>query len=69
MRTDEFLDPQGLADFFGIPVRTVYAWRTRGEGPRAHKIGRHVRYRRDDVEDWLESQADQPKVALSGGPR
>ncbi|MGH2817401.1 MAG: helix-turn-helix transcriptional regulator [Actinomycetota bacterium] len=58
---DEFLDPQGLADLFGIPVRTVYSWRNRREGPRGYRIGRHVRYKRSDVEEWLERQADEPR--------
>jgi excisionase family DNA binding protein len=59
---DEFLDPQGLADWFGIPIRTVYNWRSRQEGPRGYRIGRHVRYRRSEVEEWLKRQADEPRV-------
>lgn len=51
--TDEWLSPQELADIFRIPVRTVYGWRYRGEGPRGLKIGRHVRYRASDIEAWL----------------
>jgi excisionase family DNA binding protein len=61
VRADEFFDPQGLADYFGVPVRTVYAWRYRGEGPRAYRIGRHVRYRLSDVEAWLKQQADEAR--------
>ncbi|MGI8707255.1 MAG: helix-turn-helix domain-containing protein [Actinomycetota bacterium] len=56
------MDPQGLADYLGIPLRTVYAWRYRGEGPASYRIGRHVRYRREDVEAWLEKQADQGRA-------
>ena len=40
----------------GIPIRTIYSWRTRGRGPRALKIGRHLRFRRDDVDAWLAEQ-------------
>ena len=47
-----------LAEELGVPVRTVYAWRHRGSGPRGHKIGKHVRFRRVDVEAWLERCAD-----------
>ena len=42
-----------------VPLTTLYAWRYRHEGPRGYKIGRHVRYRRDVVEAWLEAHADQ----------
>lgn len=55
--------PEYLAACLGIPVRTVYAWRYRGEGPKGYKIGRHVRYRPEDVEAWLEGQADGRKVS------
>lgn len=59
----EFMDPEGLAGYIGIPVASVYGWRYRGVGPRAIKVGRHLRYRRRDVEAWLEAQADQPRSA------
>ncbi len=53
--------PEGLAKLLDIPIRTVYAWRSRGEGPRAYRIGRHVRFRDEDVEEWLEQRADRRK--------
>ncbi|MCP2359688.1 putative DNA-binding transcriptional regulator AlpA [Nonomuraea thailandensis] len=31
---------------------TVYAWNSRGGGPRYMKIGKHVRYKLADVEAW-----------------
>lgn len=50
--------PEYLAACLGIPVRTIYSWRYRGEGPKGYRIGRHVRYRPEDVESWLEAHAD-----------
>ncbi len=44
----------------GIPVQTLYQWRTLSKGPRGIKVGKHVRYRWTDVEAWLDRQADQP---------
>lgn len=58
-----FMSPEDLAEYLGVPVASVYGWRYKGVGPRALKIGRHVRYRADDVERWLEAQADQPRSA------
>lgn len=52
----EFLSPEELANYLSIPLSTVYVWRSRGGGPKGKKIGRHVRYRRSDVEAWLEQQ-------------
>jgi excisionase family DNA binding protein len=57
-RLQAWSSPQELADHLGVPVRTVYAWRTRGQGPVGTKVGRHVRYRDRDVEVWLERQRD-----------
>lgn len=49
---------QELAEFLNKPVQTLYAWRHHGTGPRGIKVGRTVRYRRADVDAWLEAQAD-----------
>lgn len=54
----ELYDPEGLAEYLGVPLATVYRWRARRTGPRGVKVGRHVRYRAADVEAWLDSQAD-----------
>ena len=52
-----------VADWLGVPVRTVYEWRYRGGGPRGYKVGRHARYRREHVEQWLEEHADTERRA------
>jgi excisionase family DNA binding protein len=55
---DALLSPQQLADYLGVPVATVYRWRYESTGPRGIKVGKHVRYRRRDVEAWLEERTD-----------
>lgn len=47
-----------VAELLSVPVATLYCWRYRGEGPSGYKIGRHVRYSRAAVEQWLETRAD-----------
>ncbi len=59
MENQEWLTPQELAAWLGIPVQTVYAWRYRRSGPRGYRVGKHVRFRRRDVERWLEQRADE----------
>jgi excisionase family DNA binding protein len=44
---------------FGIPVHTLYRWRYKGHGPAGYRVGRHVWYRREAVEAWLEQRADE----------
>lgn len=51
-----------LSKELGIPKQTIYRWRTEGKGPRAHKLGSHVRFAREDVDAWLADSAD-PKPA------
>ncbi len=44
-----------LADYLGVPKKTVYScWRA--WGLKAHKVGRHLRFRERHVEDWLRSR-------------
>ena len=56
----QLLSPDDLASYLGVPLKTVYNWRTEGKGPRGIKVGRHVRFRMNDVQAWLEENADEP---------
>jgi len=51
------VSPSELAALLDVPVTTVYRWRSRHEGPKGIRIGRHVRYRVEDVEAWLDTKA------------
>ncbi len=54
------LSAREVAEWLGVPVGTIYAWRYRSTGPASYKVGRHVRFRRDDIESWLEDQRCEP---------
>ena len=56
MEDDQFMTPDELAELLRVPVATLYAWRHKGIGPPAIRVGRHLRYRGSDVEKWLEQQ-------------
>lgn len=49
--------PKDAARFLGVPVATLQTWRTHGRGPRTYRVGKHVRYRLEDIEAWLREQA------------
>ncbi|MDO3167207.1 helix-turn-helix domain-containing protein [Mycobacteroides abscessus subsp. abscessus] len=51
--------PDELAAHLGVPVRTLAEWRYRGGGPRFVKVGRHVRYRHEDVDAWMAAHTRQ----------
>ena len=42
---ERLLSPEDVADYLGLPVKTLYQWRYKGVGPPGLRIGRHVRYR------------------------
>ncbi|WP_199433864.1 helix-turn-helix transcriptional regulator [Qaidamihabitans albus] len=46
-----------VSDYLGIPVKTLYQWKWRGEGPPVRKIGRHLRYDPDAVRRWVADRA------------
>ena len=46
-----------VSRYLGVPSQTLYGWRTRGIGPRAVRVGRHLRYLPADVRSWVELQA------------
>lgn len=44
------------ADYLGLKKSTLEALRVRGNGPKYAKLGNRVRYRRVDLDSWLESK-------------
>ena len=53
------LTPLLTVDDLAAYQATLYAWRSRGLGPRAIKVGGELRYRRSEVEAWLDEQTDR----------
>lgn len=54
----DLIDEREAAASLGISALTLRNWRTRGKGPRYHKIGaRMVRYRRADLAAFIEGAA------------
>jgi excisionase family DNA binding protein len=54
--TERLMTAQEVAEHLGVPVATLYQWRYRGEGPRALRVGRHLRYVRADLDAWVTAQ-------------
>jgi predicted DNA-binding transcriptional regulator AlpA len=78
VRSDlEYVDRSEAARVLRLAPSTLAKVRLSGNGPPCCKLGRHVVYRREDLEAWLESRiardrtgadARQPK-SLTGQPR
>ena len=56
---NQLLTPEQVSEILSIPRATLYAWRTRGKGPAAIKIGKHLRYRQGELDAWLLRQENE----------
>ena len=60
---NDWMSAADAATFLGVKLATLYAWRYKGpvgrgpRGPRSYKAGGVLRYRRSDLERWLERTA------------
>lgn len=56
-QTDELWTPAQVAEYYKVPIRTLHQWRYQHTGPRAAKIGRHLRYRKADLDAYFDELA------------
>jgi excisionase family DNA binding protein len=42
-----------LAAHLGVPVQTIHDLRHSGRGPGGFRVGRELRYRLSEVQDWI----------------
>nr|WP_286949091.1 helix-turn-helix domain-containing protein [Pseudomonas sp. UBA6718] len=65
---DDLMTPEQVAAALLLSIRTLAAWRSSGRNPLAYlKVGGRVRYRRSDVDAWLESQSRTSTAAAVEG--
>jgi predicted DNA-binding transcriptional regulator AlpA len=46
---------EDVSAYLGVPVKTLYDWRSWRYGPVGKRVGKYVRYRATDVMAWFES--------------
>lgn len=56
---DALMDTKSAAAFMGLAPLTLVDWRTKRVGPNWIKVGAACRYRRRDLEAWLDSRTMQ----------
>ena len=61
------LDIRELSEYLGVPVSTIYDWRTRGLGPPAYRFGKHLKFAVSDVRVWVEQQRDGAQASPLDG--
>ncbi|WP_320536158.1 helix-turn-helix domain-containing protein [Pseudarthrobacter sp. IC2-21] len=55
---EQWLTPKDICTQLQIPEQTFYQWRVKHLGPRAYRIGRHLRISRADYDSWLSSRLE-----------
>ena len=54
--TVEIVGTSVAADIIGVAPGTLRYWRYLDQGPQSFRVGKHVKYRRVDIDAWLERQ-------------
>ncbi len=52
-----------VSEFLGVPPATLHRWIGVGYGPRSFRIGRHRKWKAEEVRAWVEEQADGPAAS------
>ncbi len=65
----ELVNERDAAAFLAKPQRTLGQWRYLGRGPAYIKIEGHIRYRRADLEAYIDAHRIDPAVLVGGAPR
>jgi len=57
---DRWLSVEEIAAYLGIVRESVYRWVVR-RGMPGHKVGRHWKFRREEVDEWVRSGGARDK--------
>lgn len=52
-----WLTTDQAAAYLSVSAGTLRNWRTQGQGPRCHTVGRIVRYHRDQLDAYMQAGA------------
>ena len=58
---EPLLTPDEVSTILGVPVKTLSHWRNQRTGPIFIRAGIHVRYRRDDLDAWIEDRLEDTR--------
>jgi|6_EtaG_2_1085325.scaffolds.fasta_scaffold453371_2 excisionase family DNA binding protein len=65
--TSEMMNPEQVASLLAIRKDTVYRWNRSGMMPEAIKIGKILRWQRNDVEEWIADGCPR-RIEVEEGP-
>ncbi len=64
--SDKLMTVEQMAEYLQVDEYTVYVWARKGEIP-AFKVGRFWRFRKEDIDEWLESRMNKSEKTRDEG--
>lgn len=64
MPSTTLMTPKEVAELIGCHEVTLRRWRLEGKGPPFIQIVGTVKYRKEDIEEWLEKNTTRPGEAI-----
>jgi excisionase family DNA binding protein len=58
----EIMTAPEVAEYLRVPLKSLYTWRYTHDGPPSARVGKYLRYRRTDVDAWLDAQTRLSRV-------
>ncbi len=58
-----------VAEYLAVPISTIHRWRYVGTGPPAIRVGRHLRFDPDDLDNWIAEQKNSQPSRQPQRPR
>jgi excisionase family DNA binding protein len=60
MSDDQLMTPEQLVEYLQLKsVQVIYKWNATGTGPAYFCVGRHIRFKKSEVDVWLETRRDE----------
>lgn len=56
--SQQWLSIEELAEELNVPVRSIRTWRYKGTAPKGRRFGRHLRFHRADIDQWVKEQPE-----------
>lgn len=60
---------QQVAELLGVSIDTVYRLKEKPDGLRAYRVGRNIRFKREEVEEYLACHVVEPVFYNGGKPK
>ena len=65
---DRWLSVSEISEYLGVVRESVYRWLAKGSMP-GHKLGRHWKFRKEEVDEWVRSGGANEQSEAGSSPQ